>query len=181
MPRFIYNIGDYVIHDNYGKGIVVGLQTKNGMPIHHIRFFTKSHTFKYVRDEDINHLHRLQEATPDHVKTAQNLMLDLFNESRFRDNRRWVGESLPGDIIQHPVFGKCLVIGADERGFHGNKRRHVYSYDHDLFYYVDMQNFPILQMRTSDSLKQVHKLWLEHVLPQPYAADGKELTENEPI
>lgn len=172
MPYPIYNIGDYIKHDDFGRGIIVGRQNCNGQPIHHARFFSKSHQFKYIDDADATKVQLEQIANNQTILAAQNLLMDLFVTHSYNHPYRYVGESINGDIINHPEYGPCLIIGGNELGIRNQKTRHIYAYRTDRFYYIDNPGLPILKTRTSDTIKEAHNLWLSRILPQPFDAEN---------
>lgn len=171
MPQTKFSVGDFVIHDDLGKGIVCGVLEKDGQYTYHIRFVSKCHNFKYVHDNNPKPLILHQTTCDANRQAAQNLLMEHYRDSIYRDLYCWAGHTIPGDIIKHPTMGRCIVIGPDDLGFRVGKFRHIYSYTHDVYDYVDCSNYKLIKQANNDTKERVRQIWLGKILPRAYLSD----------
>lgn len=170
MPQIGFNVGDYVTHTSLGNGIVLNVFSRNGTPLYHIDFFDKN--CRYIYGDDINHVTLKRIADEQTIRAAQNLLLEYFNQSQWDDKTRPANEPIIGDIAYHANFGKCLILGPDNRGYHKtgtSSRYHAYCIDINSFAYISNVKclWRIIAKSNTSSREQANKFWLEHILSQP--------------
>ena len=178
MPVTTYTVGDFVKHENLGKGIILNVFSQNGMPSYHIEFF--SDTCRYITDKESAKMTTIRPSDEQTQKTVQDILLQYFNKSQYTNKTRYTTEPIPGDIVRHNGQ-KYLIIGpAPDSKMHipdfepdsvtETSRYHVYHPDTDSFAYIRARKFgwAILRKSNTAARKDVNKLWLDRILPQPY-------------